>query len=206
MISVRGRVIFGRAKAAPSIGDIYMGNKMFVKPAEHTGGGVGVIFRLDGNNCYCIGLSDIGTVAVGTNVYAEGVTTVNDQDTVSAQTSYFGVENTDALIAMFGKSYAAGICRGYSTIGTKAGDWYLPASGELYSALYLFRTEVFNSIILAGGTAPSAARYSSSTQSSRLNNGTQWCMDRSSATLYSLMDFNYKSNVNAIRPAIKIAL
>ena len=53
-----------------------------------------------------------------------------------------GKENTAILVAFqttegkTASNSAAINCNSYSTEGTNAGDWYLPAAGELYSYVY----------------------------------------------------------------------
>ena len=61
-------------------------------------------------------------------------------DSAVAKQDFNGKANTLAIIATFTSdtvdNNAAINCNSYSTAGTNAGDWYLPAAGELYSYVY----------------------------------------------------------------------
>ena len=65
-------------------------------------------------------------------------------DSAVAKQDFNGKANTLAIIATFTSdavyNNAAINCNSYSTEGTNAGDWYLPAAGELYSYVYGGRT------------------------------------------------------------------
>ena len=58
----------------------------------------------------------------------------------SAQIDYNGKANTLAIVSAYtsdtSSNNAAVYCNSYSTEGTNAGDWYLPATGELYDYIY----------------------------------------------------------------------
>jgi len=55
-------------------------------------------------------------------------------------TDYNGKSNTEVIVAAYpsntSSNNVAVYCNSYSTAGTSAGDWYLPAAGELYSYVY----------------------------------------------------------------------
>ena len=67
-----------------------------------------------------------------------GITNITSEEV--AKTDYNGKANTLAIVSAYsGESAsdnAAIYCNSYSTAGTSAGDWYLPAAGELYDYFY----------------------------------------------------------------------
>ena len=68
----------------------------------------------------------------------DGIT--NYTSSSDAKTDYNGKTNTLAIVSAYsGESTsdnAAIYCNSYSTAGTSAGDWYLPAAGEIYDYFY----------------------------------------------------------------------
>ncbi len=64
----------------------------------------------------------------------------NYSSQTDAKTDFNGKSNTAVIVAAHPTEtvdYNAAIyCNSYSTEGTSAGDWYLPAAGELYSYVY----------------------------------------------------------------------
>jgi len=63
-------------------------------------------------------------------------------ENTGAWNQYDGTENTTKITAAQGDgSYAAKLCADYSTPGTSAGDWYLPAIDEL-SKLYTVKFDI----------------------------------------------------------------
>ena len=68
----------------------------------------------------------------------DGVT--NYTSSSDAKTDYNGKANTLAIVSAHSgetaSENAAIYCNSYSTAGTSAGDWYLPALGELYDYVY----------------------------------------------------------------------
>ena len=71
-----------------------------------------------------------------------------------ALTDFSGKENTTKIMEVLGNktSIAAGYCYNYNTSGTTAGQWYLPAAGELYYSIVANRTLVNDGLTYAGGT------------------------------------------------------
>ena len=71
-----------------------------------------------------------------TNV--SGITETTDESV--AKQDYNGKANTLAILETFPSdttsNNAAVYCNSYSTVGTNAGDWYLPALGEVYDYIY----------------------------------------------------------------------
>ena len=64
----------------------------------------------------------------------------NCSSSANAKTDYNGKSNTAVIVAAHPSettsNNAAIYCNSYTTAGTSAGDWYLPAAGELYSYVY----------------------------------------------------------------------
>ncbi len=71
-----------------------------------------------------------------------------------ALTDFSGKENTTKIMEVLGNktSIAAGYCYNYNTSGTTAGQWYLPAAGELYYSIVANRTLVNDGLTYSGGT------------------------------------------------------
>lgn len=68
---------------------------------------------------------------------------------VGAIADFDGSGNTDIIINQQGASttYSPGYCRAFSTAGTSAGDWYMPALGEL--SIILDNVTAINAAITA---------------------------------------------------------
>ena len=66
----------------------------------------------------------------------------NNYDASSAKSDYSGTSNTNNIISIFGTSdtsnYAGVYCYNYAPIGMESskGQWYMPATGELFSYVY----------------------------------------------------------------------
>ena len=73
------------------------------------------------------------------NAYTDTSLT-NYGSSTDAKTDFNGKSNTAVIVAAHPTetvdNNAAIYCNSYSTEGTNAGDWYLPAAGELYSYVY----------------------------------------------------------------------
>jgi len=67
-------------------------------------------------------------------------TSLTNMSQSQAQADFNGKSNTAVIVAAYpsdtSSNNAAIYCNTYSTAGTSAGDWYLPAAGELYSYVY----------------------------------------------------------------------
>jgi len=76
-------------------------------------------------------------------------------DTIEdAYVEYNGIINTNAIVSAYNNDTAdnnAGIyCNSYSPTGTTAGDWYLPAVGELYSYVHMNYSKLTKATNLLG--------------------------------------------------------
>ena len=96
-----------------------------------------------------------------------GLTNFSSED--EAKGDYLGKLNTAAIVAAYSSdttsNNAAKYCNSYSTAGTSAGQWYLPAAGELYDGLYLNNKKVTRAFTQLG-VAVSGYFWSSSEYSS----------------------------------------
>jgi len=63
--------------------------------------------------------------------YTDLTATEHSVITAGCLSDYDGVGNTNILNASTSTYYAAAACKKFKTSGTSAGDWYLPAEGEL---------------------------------------------------------------------------
>ena len=118
---------------------------------------VGAIYYSDGTCSACVvsGKTAIGIVVKDNELVMSNrtgsiqwggrgtdISTLANLTTVDAAKADFnGKENTAKIVAHFGEdvdtSLHAGVfCHKYTTEGTNAGDWYLPAAGEFYSYVY----------------------------------------------------------------------
>ena len=149
---------------------------------------VGAIYYSDGTCSACIDTSKtaIGIVVkdnalVMSNVigsiqwggYGTDISTLtNYSSNTDAQTDFNGKENTALIVAahtsagLTSSESAAIYCNEYSTEGTNAGDWYLPAAGELYSYVYGNYSKIDTTMTTLGWTFGSRYFWSSSEYSS----------------------------------------
>ena len=101
----------------------------------------------------------------------------NYRDKTAAQGDYNGKSNTSKIIAHRNSNRyetpAVDYCYNYVTTGTKKGDWYLPALGEL-QLIYKNRSTLNNSLSKVGGTQLETNWYWSS---SEYNSYNAWIFD-----------------------------
>ncbi len=126
---------------------------------------VGAIYYSDGTCSACVvsGKTPIGVVVKdnelvmsnGTeniqwgerNMDVDGLT--NYPSSIDVLTDFNGKDNTAKIVAYFGENvdtslHAGVFCYKYATEGTNAGDWYLPAVGELHNYVYDNRNKLSN--------------------------------------------------------------
>ena len=118
---------------------------------------VGAIYYSDGTCSACVvsGKTAIGVVVKDNELVISQIRSTSMQwsssltnvsgitettDSAVAKQDFNGKANTLAIVETFTSdtvdNNAAINCNSYSTDGTNAGDWYLPAAGELYSYVY----------------------------------------------------------------------
>lgn len=120
------------------VGDILCSDMSFVTRANYSASGkiaIGIIINNSNRAISVIALTEVTDCSWSYN-------SMDISDLINISTSYLaqadidGKGNTDKIIAAntahAGSDYAAGWCRLFTTTGTKAGDWHLPALGELY--------------------------------------------------------------------------
>ena len=118
----------------------------------------------------------------------------NYESDTDAKTDYNGKANTLAIVSAYsGESAsenAAIYCNSYSTAGTSAGDWYLPAMGEVYDYIYTNYAKVKAGWDKVGTTIPSIFFWSSS----EYNINYAWYVSSSSGNLgYDIKSLNLAS-------------
>jgi len=103
-----------------------------------------------------------------TSTDVSGLTNYSSADT--AKGDYIGKQNTAAIVAAYSSdtisNNAAKYCNSYSTAGTSAGQWYLPAAGEIVdfvSGNYATLARAFSKLGVAiSGTFWSSSEYDNS--------------------------------------------
>ena len=97
-------------------------------------------------------------------VDVSGVT--NYTSDTDAKTDYNGKANTLAIVSTYTSdttsNNAAKYCNSYSTAGTSAGQWYLPAAGEIYGYIYASYQTLEATFSSLGLSFPRAYLWSSS--------------------------------------------
>ena len=90
----------------------------------------------------------------------------NYSSSTDAITDYNGKTNTAKIVSAYTSdttsNNAAKYCNSYSTAGTSAGQWYLPAAGELYGYIYASYTTLEATFGALGKSLPSGHYWSSS--------------------------------------------
>ncbi len=148
---------------------------------------VGAIYYSDGTCSACVvsGKTAIGIVVKDNELvmsnrtgsiqwggYGTDITTLTSYlNETDAKTDFNGKDNTVKIVAHFGEDvdttlHAGVFCHKYVTEGTEAGNWYLPAAGELnylYENYDTLETTWVNK--LAWGTSFGQAFFSSSERS-----------------------------------------
>ena len=118
------------------IGDILYSDKTCSTDYDSSKTPIGLIFDSDKRRAMSIEQEKFSTWST---VYADAPTLPNIEDSTSALSDWNGKENTKAIAEYCkSKSYscpAVEYISSYKTVGTSAGDWYLPALGEL-QAIY----------------------------------------------------------------------
>ena len=118
------------------IGDILYSDKTCSTDYDSSKTPIGLIFDSDKRLAMSIEKEKFSTWST---IYADAPTLPNIEDSTSALSDWNGKENTKAIAEYCkSKSYscpAAEYVNNYKTVGTSAGDWYIPALGEL-QAIY----------------------------------------------------------------------
>jgi len=103
------------------------------------------------------------------NAYTDTSLTNYESDT-DAKTDFNGKSNTAVIVAAHPSettsNNAAIYCNTYTTAGTSAGDWYLPAAGELYSYVYGNYSAINTAMTAIGWTFGDSVYFWSSSENS----------------------------------------
>ena len=98
----------------------------------------------------------------------------NYSSSTDAKTDYNGKTNTAKIVSAYTSdttsNNAAKYCNSYSTAGTSAGQWYLPAAGEIYGYIYASYVTLSATFGALGKSLPSGYYWSSS----EYNNNFAW--------------------------------
>ena len=109
----------------------------------------------------------------------------NYSSSTDAKTDYNGKANTAKIVAAHTSettsSSAAKYCNSYSTAGTSAGQWYLPAAGEIYGYIYASYMTLEATFGALGKSFPGTYLWSSSENS----DGYAWYVSASDGYVYS---------------------
>lgn len=120
------------------VGDILCSDLSIVARADYASSGktaIAVVVDNNSGKLKCIGLSSV--TGKNWDGYGGDITTIsNITSASSAQADMDGYNNSLAIWNFSSlnqnSNNAVGWCRLYSTAGTQAGQWYLPAAGEWY--------------------------------------------------------------------------
>lgn len=116
----------------PDLGDIII-NGGFVKPANYSSGGLGVVVNVNKNTGVVTVLGKyISSAAWGSNNYISGILETSSQD--EALSSFSGFEDTQVLKSYFGESgsFAFQKCLSVPPVqDVSQSGWYLPSVGEI---------------------------------------------------------------------------
>ena len=120
------------------VGYIYYSDKSCSAELDNSKTPIGVFVKGD-----ALVISQIRSTGMPWGTQGTDIDTLpNISTTDDAKADFNGKENTALLVAFqtaegkTASNSAAINCYEYSTEGTSAGDWYLPAAGELYSYVY----------------------------------------------------------------------
>ena len=118
------------------VGYIYYSDKSCSADLDNSKTAIGIVVKGDK---YIAALNVPDMRWASSSVDVSGITETTDSSV--AKTDYNGKANTLAILETFPSdttsNNAAVYCNSYTTEGTSAGDWYLPAMGELYNYIYL---------------------------------------------------------------------
>ena len=172
-----------------TVGMIYYSDKSCSEDVDASKTAIGIVVK-DNELIVALNVPDMSWSSSYTNV--SGITETTDSSV--AKTDYNGKANTLAILETFPSdttsNNAAVFCNSYSTEGTNAGDWYLPAAGEVYDYIYTNYAKVKYGWDKVGTTISDSYFWSSSEYS---GNGA-WNVSSSSGGMsYSNKGYSYYS-------------
>ena len=117
------------------VGYIYYSDKSCSADLDNSKTAIGIVVK-DDKYIAALNVPDMKW-ASNTSTDVSGITNITSSE---AKTDYNGKANTLAILEAYPSdttsNNAAIYCNSYSTAGTSAGDWYLPALGEVYDYIY----------------------------------------------------------------------
>ena len=161
-----------------------------------------VIYAYAKGGGQAIALKPIGSYAWGDS--SKDITSLKNYDSsFSTLKDFASCENTRSIIAAGDKGTypAAWAAHEYSTEGTKAGDWCLPAAGIWFS--YYNAKETINSSLERVGGTKGASNGTCSWTSTESNNNEAWVSGYLSTDMYAGLYDVYKGNSYEVRPVIE---
>ena len=144
-----------------TVGMIYYSDKSCSEDVDASKTAIGIVVK-DNELIAALNVPDMTWSADWIDV--TGVTNISSSAT--AKTDYNGKVNTLAMLEAYPSdttSYNAAVyCHSYSTAGTSVGDWYLPATGEVYDYIYTNYLKVKSGWDKVGTTTSNSWFWSSS--------------------------------------------
>ena len=154
------------------VGDILYSDKTCSKELISGKMPIGVVSYINGSKRIAISLKESTNFWSRSYVDISGIP--NYSSSSSALQDFNGKSNTAAWVSHYGSSvtkYAPGYCYNYTTAGTRKGDWYLPALGELSASIWTYHCQVNiglanieDSDILGSGYLWSSSEYAGEDQ------------------------------------------
>ena len=187
-----------------TVGSIFYSDKTCSMSLQTGKTPIGVVIYVDGNGGgQAIALNSIGSYKWGG--YGTDIPTLPNYTTAaSAATDFASCENSQKIMAAGDKDTypAVWAAHEYSTEGTNAGDWCLPAAGVLSSFFYNnTQRDVDNGLYLAGGTIIDASRPKQS--STETSSTSMWCIYDSGSYFLSTSSKGYNYYNYEVRPVIE---
>ena len=149
------------------VGDILYSDKTCSKELISSKTPIGVVSYINGSKRIAISLKRSTSFWSKSYVDISGIP--NYSSSSSALQDFNGKSNTAAWVNHYGSSAtngAPGYCYNYTTAGTRKGDWYLPALGELSASIWTYHCHVNTGLanigdsdILGSGYAWSSSEY-----------------------------------------------
>ena len=188
----------GGASSTCKIGSILFSDKTCGDDVQYGKTPIGVVVYLGGSGGQALALNSIGSYKWGG--YGTDISGLPNLEQSEASKDYASCENSKIIMAAGDKSTypAVWAAHEYSTEGTKAGDWCLPAAGIFTS--YSKNQEAINT----GFNRANGTKFINSTQawsSSEDDDERMWGSDFDGN--YGLGNSLYKSNNNAVRPVLE---
>ncbi len=145
---------------------------------------IGIIALEQGSKKVALSLTSNGMYWSNDTVDVVGLNNLTEVS--EAVADYNGKENTQFIISQYGTSASANAgvyCYNYVTSGTSSKQWYLPAAGELYVAIYTNKGVVNDNLTSLGKDALNSSNYWSSSESNYAENAWVVSGDNGATTL-----------------------